>query len=233
MVAPSSSTGQTWSSPTSPALGPSHRAPSPSLGPRLTATPFQRWAGVQPQVENSPTVAAEPGENLPSQNRPRKDVFPTEELPTNTILKSRSGVDGKPSSCRRQIVGSTTGMVTSPHTCHPHPSPIPAASRETPATSKGGCSASDAGSFRFRALGLLPASDVGRETCLPAPVMPMCWAADPVLGWVCGGGKEAMFTESQHDAPSVQGARSGSQGSWGAGGFGLGLKKELEVFCGG
>ena len=86
MVARSWSTGKTWSSPTSPALGPSHRAPSSSLGPLLTATPFQRWAGVQPQVENSPTVAAEPGENLPSQNRPRKDVFPTEELPTNTIL---------------------------------------------------------------------------------------------------------------------------------------------------
>ena len=174
MVAASWSTGQTWSSPTSPAqpLALPTGLQVPPWAP-FTATPFQRWAGVQPQVENSPTVAAEPGENLPSQNRPRKDVFPTEELPTNTILKSRSGVDGKPSSCGRQIVGSITGRVTSPHACHPQPSPIPAASRETAATSKGGCSASDAGSLGFRALGLLP-----------APLMPMCWAADPVLGWV-------------------------------------------------
>lgn len=132
MVAASWSTGQTWSSPTSPAqpLALPTGLQVPPWAP-FTATPFQRWAGVQPQVENSPTVAAEPGENLPSQNRPRKDVFPTEELPTNTILKSRSGVDGKPSSCGRQIVGSITGRVTSPHACHPQPSPIPAASRDS------------------------------------------------------------------------------------------------------
>lgn len=105
----------------SPAHGPSHRAPSPYLGPLLTATPSQRWARVQPRAENSPTVAAEPGENLPSQKRPKKDVFPTEELPTNTILKSRSGVDREPSFCGRQTVGSTTGQ-----------SPVPAPATPTP-----------------------------------------------------------------------------------------------------
>ena len=111
------STRQRGASPTSPALGPSHGAPSPSLRTLLTAAPSQRWAGVQPRAENSPTVAAEPGEKLPSQNRLRKDVFPTEELPTNTILKSRSGVDTEPSSCGRQTVGSNAGTAA----CHPCP----------------------------------------------------------------------------------------------------------------
>lgn len=41
-----------------------------------------------------------------------------------------------------------------------------------------------------------------------------------------------MCTESQRDVPRVQGARTGSEGSWGAGGFGLGLMEEVEVFCG-
>lgn len=233
MVASSWSTGQTWSSPISLAHSPSHRAPSPYLGPLLTATHSQRWARVQPRAENSPTVAAEPGENLPSQNRPKKDVFPTEELPTNTILKSRSGVDGEPSFCGRQTVGSTTGTVTSPRTCHPHPSLSlwrPGRDQQ-PAREAAPAPASDARSFGFRAPGLLPTSDVERETCIPAPLMPVCWATDPVLGWVCGGGKEAVCTESQHDVPSVQGARSGGQGSRGAGCFGLGFKEEVEVFC--
>ena len=234
MVASSCSTGWTWSSPTSPACGPSHRTPSPYLGPLLTTTPSQRWARVQPRAENSPTVAAEPGENLPSQNRPKKDVFPTEELPTNTILKSRSGVDGEPSFCGRQTVESTTGTVTSPRTCHPHPSLSlwrPGRDQQ-PVREAATALASDARSFGFRALGLLPASDAGRETCIPAPLMPVCWATDTVLGWVCGGGKEAVCTKSQHDVPSVQGARSGGQGSRGAGAFGLGFKEEVEVFCG-
>lgn len=74
----------------------SHWAPAPFLRP---TSPSQRLVGVQSSGENLPTVAVMPGENRSSQNLLRKDVFPTAEFPTNTILKSWSGVDREPSSC--------------------------------------------------------------------------------------------------------------------------------------
>jgi hypothetical protein len=45
-----------------------------------------------------------PEEKWCSQNLCRKDVFPTAELPTSTILKSRSGAERELSSCGRQTV---------------------------------------------------------------------------------------------------------------------------------
>lgn len=45
-----------------------------------------------------------PGEKRASQILLRKDVFPTAESPTNTILKSRSGVEGVFSSCGQKTV---------------------------------------------------------------------------------------------------------------------------------
>lgn len=50
-----------------------------------------------------PTVAEVPGWKQPSQNRRRRDVFPTLEFPTKTILKRRSGAKVPTSSWRNRI----------------------------------------------------------------------------------------------------------------------------------
>lgn len=105
------------------AQGLSHPAPSPSLGPLLTTSPSQRRAGAQSRRENLPTVAVMPGENRSSQNLLRKDVFPTAEFPTNTILKSWSGVEGEPSSCGRWTLWPAAGTVDSPCSRHRLPDP--------------------------------------------------------------------------------------------------------------
>lgn len=108
---PSLGTKQTWDLYPPGPHGHSRRPPIPFLGPLLTSSPSQS------RPENSPTVAARPGAKWSSQNLLRKDVFPTAELPTNTILKSRSGMEGQTSSCGRQTVWPTAGMITSPSSC--------------------------------------------------------------------------------------------------------------------
>lgn len=45
-------------------------------------------------VAHTPTVAATPGGKQSSQNRRRKEVFPTPEFPTRITLKRRSGRKG-------------------------------------------------------------------------------------------------------------------------------------------
>lgn len=90
----------TWSEPPAGALGAlNFTLPSLSGGPHAPHTlpsahscPFPEVAG------DSPTVAVIPGENRSSQNLLRRDVLPTAELPTNTILKNRSGAEGARSS---------------------------------------------------------------------------------------------------------------------------------------
>ncbi|KAG7214916.1 hypothetical protein INR49_005191, partial [Caranx melampygus] len=57
-----------------------------------------------------PTVAEVPGWKQSSQNRLRREVFPTLEFPTKTILKRRSGGEGLPSSwSKRGIMGADVG----------------------------------------------------------------------------------------------------------------------------
>lgn len=111
-----------WTCPCQPGPSPALWAPSPALDPPHSL-PLQRWAG--PSLGNSPTVAVMPREKRSSQNLLRKDVFPTAESPTNTTLKSRSGVRGQPSSCGRQTVcqllrWSPAIVLPQPASNHPH-----------------------------------------------------------------------------------------------------------------
>lgn len=159
----------------------STRLQVPSLGP-FSQPPLPRW------VRDSPTVAVKPGENWSSQNLLRKDVFPTAELPTNTILKSRSGVEGNSSSYGWQTVWPAAKMVTSPCFCHNLPFMHPYGVQGKvgtwpPHQHKRGHSASDAGSFGLRAQRLLPVSagekrDIHSTNicCLPTLLQALCWA---------------------------------------------------------
>lgn len=65
-------------------------------------TPICMWTLKNELTRYVPTVAEVPGWKQSSQNRRRKEVFPTLEFPTRTILKRRSGGEGPPSSLRNR-----------------------------------------------------------------------------------------------------------------------------------
>lgn len=74
----------------------------PPTAPCSLSSPAQPRLCLSRSCFYLPTVAAVPGEKRFSQNCLKKDVFPTLELPTRTILKRRSGAKRKPSSCKQE-----------------------------------------------------------------------------------------------------------------------------------
>lgn len=152
-----------------------------------------------------------PGENRSSQNLLRKDVFPTAELPTNTILKSRSGVEGQPSSCGWRTVWQLLAWSRAPAPPTTCPPPIPTVSRGQWEPGRHTSSREAARPRMQVALGSGHQQEEEGPSFTQFVVSAYCVAGPetrgPGGGLVCGGVKEAgtSTTVSAH-VPSALGA---------------------------